>query len=315
MGGTFTSSGGLTITNTTPGQTYTATIPASAFAAGNTVEQMLNAINSCDAYVTAQISDDGQRIELLSRLSGGRLRVAENGGTTAAELGLLSTLSRSRLADLNGGVGVGSDPGADIRIVKKNGNELLIDVDNLDTVQDLLDEINNDPDLTATITGLDQIQITDASIGAANLTIRNVGPGLTATQLGIEGSAPVTLTGTALAGAGEQPEGIFTALIRLRDGLIANDNDSIMGAGRLLDVSQDKLNSGRSEAGSRLLTLEFTRDRLELESTEMEKFRSETRDVDLAAVATRFTIQQTILEASLATAARILDTNLLKFLP
>ena len=41
---------------------------------------------------------------------------------------------------------------------------------------------------------------------------------------------------------------------------------------------------------------------------------SGARDVDMADAATRFQIQQTVLQSSLAVAARIMQTNLLNFL-
>ncbi len=307
---------GIVITNQDPGQTLTATIGAAVFGApGMTIEGLINAVEQAGVYVDMAISADGTQLELRSRLSGGRLRVTENGGSTASELGLLSNLERSRLQDLNGGLGVESVDGDDVKITKTDGTEILIDVDDLDSVRALLDRIEQDPDLTAVVNGLDQLVITDSSGGPGPLVIGNVGASQSATQLGIEGSAPLaTITGTTLTWAGEQSEGIFSALLRLREGLLANDPGIIGSAGRLLDIAGEKLATGRATIGVRSLQLDFTRDRTELETTELELLRSSTREIDLAEAATRFQIQQTVLEAALATAARILDTSLLNYI-
>jgi flagellar hook-associated protein 3 FlgL len=311
--------GGLVLTNATATQTHTATISGAATQGTATVEQFLNAINASGAYVHARISDDGRRIELVSRLSGGRLKVAENlGGSTAQDLGLRSTLERSRLSDLNGGKGAGSGQGADLRITKMDGTQILIDVDGAATVRELLNTIAADPDLTVTVTGADQIQITDASAGAGTLLIEDVSPNGAASALGIAGSVtgagPQTLTGSAVDFAGVEVEGAFTALIRLRDALLADDGAAMDAANAKIDAAQDLLLDARADSGARAAGLEVLRGRLEEESVFLEGLRSGTRDVDLAEAATRFQIQQTMLEASLATAARILDTHLLKFI-
>ncbi len=308
---------GIVVSNQDSAQTLTATLDATVFAPARTVEHVLNAVNGSGAAVLARINEGATGIDVLSRLSGGRLAIGENGGTTAAGLGLLSTLARARLADLNGGSGVGAVGGPDLRITKTTGAQVLIDVDAAATVQDLVDLINaSDPDLSASITGagLDQIEITDASGGPGNLAIGNLNGSSAATLLGIEGSAATTITGTPLASAGEQVEGVFTALVRLRDALGAGDVAAMDAASRHLDAARERVGGARADVGSRVLGLEMTGNRLEQERVMLEGLRSETRDTDLAEAATRFHLQQTVLEAALATAARILETHLLRFL-
>jgi flagellar hook-associated protein 3 FlgL len=308
-------SSGLVITNKTAGQTFTSTIGSSVFGAANTVEDVLNAINASGTHVHAQLNAQGTGIDVVSTLSGGRLTIAENGGTTATQLGLLSTFARARIADLNNGLGVDTIAGADLKITRKDGTTVLFDVDNAQTVQDLVKTIDADPGLTATISG-SSITITDTTGGAGSLTIENVGAGFAATQLGIAGSVPgTTIAGTPVSFAGVQTDGIFTALIRLRDALAADNVGAMDTASRLVDSAREKLSDARGEVGSRTSSLEMTQNRLDLEKTELEKLRSSTQDVDMATAATQFQIQQTVLQASLAAAARILQTTLLNYLP
>ena len=82
----------------------------------------------------------------------------------------------------------------------------------------------------------------------------------------------------------------------------------------MLDRVQDILLAGRAEVGSRISNLELSANRLDFERTELERFRSENRDADLAEAAINFQIRQTVLEASLAVAARVMQTSLLNFL-
>jgi flagellin-like hook-associated protein FlgL len=58
----------------------------------------------------------------------------------------------------------------------------------------------------------------------------------------------------------------------------------------------------------------MTTNRLDLQKTELQKLRSDTQDVDLAAVATQFSIEQNVLQASIQSAAQILQTTVLSFM-
>jgi flagellin-like hook-associated protein FlgL len=313
-GGAGISSSGIVIAN----GTAAVTLGAVVFAPGATIEEVLNAFNGSAAQVEARINEDGTGLDIVSRLSGARLAISENGGSTAADLGLLSTLGRARPADLNGGFGLATVDGPDLRITKKDGTVLLFDLDNVATIRQFVAAVDADPDLTASINALNQIVITDGTAPAGTLLVENVGASLSASQLGIAGSAagagPVTITGTTVSFAGVQVESLFTALVRLRDALAADDTEGIRAAGRLLGTAQEKVLDARSDAGVKLAGLELTKNRLDLEQVELERLRSATEDADLAELATRLQIQQIVLEASLATAARILETSLLNYL-
>lgn len=312
---------GITITNATADATFAATIGSSVFSLTATIESLLNAVNNSGSYVDASINEAGTGIDVRSRLSGGRLTISEatGTGTTATNLGLRSTLARAKLSDLNGGIGIDSVDGFDLRIVRKDGGQLYIDVDQATTVQDVINTINGDPFLSAIINGSNEIEITDASVGAGDLRVENYNGSYAAANLGIEGvtpnaAGPITVSGTALTYVGVQPEGLFTALTNLRSSLLANNTNGISTAMSLLDRAQERLLGARSSVGSRIAAIEMTRNRLEYENTELEKMLSEVRDVDLAEAATRMQFQQTVLQAGLAVAARIMQSSLLNYL-
>lgn len=303
---------GIVITNASSTSSFTAAFGAGTFGAGVTVRQMLSDINNANLFVDARI--DGSRINVVSRLSGARLTIANNGGVTATQLGLESILARASLDQLNGGLGVGSAEGDDVRITRKDGVQVFVDVDNAANVQQLVDAIDADPGLTAAIVA-GGITITDVTGGVGPLTIANFNGSFAATNLGIAGTtAGAVIAGGPIPFVGVQPEGIFTSLIRLRDALATNDTVGINRAAELVEGSLSGLIEARADVGARVSSLELTKNRLSAEKVELEKLLSSTRDADMAEAATRFQLQQTVLESSLAVAARIMETSLFNFL-
>ena len=95
-------SSGIQITN--GGNTYTV-----SFQNAKTVGDVVNAINNSSAGMLASINAAGTGIQLQSRISGSAFTVAENGGATAAELGLGTFTSSTQLSQLNDGAGLSQD--------------------------------------------------------------------------------------------------------------------------------------------------------------------------------------------------------------
>lgn len=317
---------GIVITNSSAQGTYSATLD---FAGAATVEDIINLINNSGTHVFAEINATGTGINIISRLNGARLSVAENGGTTAANLGLLLPLERVRLRDLNNGIGVQTAYAADFRIQLQSGVTLDVDISRAKTVQDVLDLINNHPNnggaLLAEVdpaTG-DRLRLTDSSVdNGFDLSVQRMNGSFAADGLGILGTVtnpagpnpPLVLTGRALSPAGVQTDSIFTALVVLRDALRANDRDAIGRAGARLDEADELILNARATVGTRVERIEMMQNWLENESLELKKLLSGVLDADVAEVASRLTLQQTVLEAGLMATARILQTSLLNFL-
>jgi flagellin-like hook-associated protein FlgL len=312
FGGAGISLSGITILQEIPGQ-----ILSNAFSitSNTTVEQFLNTINTGNTFSDARINEGATGIDVVSRLSGGRMRILENGGTTAAQLGLLYTAARAKLADLNGGRGIASVPGADFQIARKDGVVVSFDADAATFVQELVDLIDADPGLTAFVSTSGRIYVSDVTGGAGPLSISDVNGSYAATNLGIAGTtAGTVISGTALSFEGVQVEGIYTALIRLRDALLAGDVGGIAAADRLLRISEQRAQVTRASAGARAAAFDLTRNRLETEKLQLEIFISKDRDVDFAEASSQFQQTQTILQAALLVASRILQISLLNFL-
>ena len=113
------------------------------FEQAETVEDVVNTLNSSEADLLAEISADGRRIDVRSRLSGADFRIGENGGTTAGQLGIRSFDSATQLDELNFGRGVHVADGTDFVIQRKDGVQLEIDISTASTINDVLDAINN----------------------------------------------------------------------------------------------------------------------------------------------------------------------------
>ena len=57
------------------------------------------------------------------------MTIAENGGTTAADLGVRSLAASTPLSELNGGKGVRTVAGADFKVTRTDGTSFTVDVD------------------------------------------------------------------------------------------------------------------------------------------------------------------------------------------
>ena len=61
-----------------------------SFAGDKTIQDVINEINGAGAGVVASINSQGTGINIRSTLSGAKFSIGENGGTTAAQLGVRS---------------------------------------------------------------------------------------------------------------------------------------------------------------------------------------------------------------------------------
>jgi flagellin-like hook-associated protein FlgL len=134
----FDQGSGLRIVN--GGETHTI-----SFQDAETIEDLLNILNSSTAHVTASINATGTGIDIRSRLSGSDFSIGENGGATATELGVRSFTADTLLSSLNHdrGVHTNTNGGADFIIRRNDGTDLVLDISTAQTIGDVLELINN----------------------------------------------------------------------------------------------------------------------------------------------------------------------------
>jgi flagellar hook-associated protein 3 FlgL len=320
LGGTLDQTSGIQINNR--GQTYTIT-----FAAATTVEDLLNEINGSGANVLAEIDPAGDRIRIRSRLSGSDFSIGENGGTTAAQLGVRSLTLQTELADLNYGRGVSEFTGTDFTIRRRDGVLLDIDVAGAATIGDIINLINTHaanvgPDvvvaqLAASGNG---IELLDANAAPLNALEILRGPlSEAAWDLGLipRGQDTATAAAGMLTGTDTNPlevSGAFNSLLRLHDALVDNDVLKIGRAIELLDIDYERANFARAEIGARGRSMETLHTRLEDEEVRLEATLAEEIETDLAGAISDLAARQAALEASLRLAAQTFSLSLIDFL-
>lgn len=302
-----------------------------------TVQDIMNLVAGLNIGIRVEIAATGDRLNFVNELSGGNMSIGEvGGGSTASELGVRSLTGSTLLADFNNGRGVqyrsGSvnpvtglpDPAMDVdfRITLKDGRSFDVDLQDVETVQDVLDQINAAAagagvavpaefiaDLAAEGNG---IALTDNTAGGETRVEARNGS-FAAADLGILGStSSATLTGEDRATIAV--DSVFTHLIALRDALMANDERGITLAAERLDDDITRIASARADVGvrSRQVLDAITREEdLKIQDTAL---KSQYQDLDYVEAAVRFSAQMQQLQAALTTASQTASMSLLDFL-
>jgi flagellar hook-associated protein 3 FlgL len=108
--------------------------------------------------------------------------------------------------------------------------------------------------------------------------------------------------------------GIFTALFRLRDALLANDAVQTERAAALVDERIEDINFVRAGVGARQQGLEAITLRLEDETVQLKSGLSDEIDIDLAEAISNLVARQAAFQAALQTTAQISRLTVLDFL-
>jgi flagellar hook-associated protein 3 FlgL len=307
--------GGLLITN---GQ-RTATIDLSQAV---TVQDILNTINGADVQVLARVNDAGTGIDLFNQVSGTSLSVGENGGTTAADLGVRTFDTATPLDQLNFGRGVTVVPGEDdLRITAKDGSTVDVNLDGAQTIGDVIDIIN----AAATAAGVavradfapvgNGIRLTDQTGGPGDLSVSLLNLSAAAIDLGLQQT--VTGAATELLGTDINPvrtDGILDALWALEQGLRADDTQAISTAGSRLEELRADVVRVHGIVGARSQAASLKKAQMDDAALTTERFLSEVQDLDYAEAVTRLQAAMTQMQANLQTSSLVLNLTLLDFL-
>ncbi len=302
------------------------------FAGAETVSDLLNVLTNSDADLLAEINDTGNGINVRSRVSGANFHIGENGGTTAAELGIRSFTQNTKLSTLNFGRGVESIAGTDFTIRRNDGFDLQVDISTAATVGDVVDLINNHVDnqnpatqVTARLAQVGNgIELVDPTPGVGVLTVIKEFSSNAARDLGLiptdqdqastpnPGLDPEVLTGRDVNPL--ETHGVFNSLRRLADAIQNFNIPEIERATALLDMDIDRVNFARAEIGVRGQTLDRLSGRIDAEQVQLQETLSLEIDVDFVEAATNLTAQQATLQASLQLIGTTFQLSLLDFL-
>lgn len=283
-----------------------------------TVEDLFNALAAADPHLELEINSAGNGLAVSSRLSGTRFSIGENGGTTAADLGLRTLTQQTLLAALNLGRGVPvavDAPGAGavvtLSITRRDGQSVAIDLTHLKTVGEVIAAIDADDGLAAGLNAVGNgIEITDVTGGTGSLSVQ---ANAVAVALGIDG----TTAGSTLSGRDVNPReagGVFHLLLNLEQALRNGDDAELARLSQLIDREVDRFSVVRGSVGARLRTLEQIDNRLADEMIQLQESLSQEFDVDLTEAITQIAQQQGALQALLQVTGTTLQLSLFSFI-
>jgi flagellar hook-associated protein 3 len=303
-----------------------------------TVEDLLNLITKSGLGFSATINADKTCIDVRSTLSGANFTIGENGGTTATQLGIRTYTGTTELADFNRGIGVPTNTDVtkdDLVITTGDGSSFSINLHNAKTVQDVIDQINNNPAnnlipkaVTArlSVTG-NGIELVDTTSGPNTLTVSAVDGSSAARYLGFvaKGQTQSAASDVQVDGSGNhllasqdqhtlETDSVFNTLLRLKTALQQNDTEEIGRSLDRLDTDISRVSFARSEIGARLQSLGTIGDKLKDENVQLKSALSNEMDVDLVEAISNMTARQYAFQASLQTAANVLRLSLLDFI-
>jgi flagellar hook-associated protein 3 FlgL len=289
-----------------------------SFAGLSTVQDVVNAIDSSKAGATAQVNAAGTGIQIINPTQGTSLSITENGGTTAAELGIQTTTASTLLSSFNGGKGVGTATGPDLQITRKDGSSFTVEVDGSNTVQDVVNAINaadGGGGVTASLNSASNgIQLTDTTAGAGTLAVSPLNASTAAKDLGLLNG---TTSGNTLTGADVNPvesTGLFGNLEKLQQALQHNDTQGITDAAQALQADYSRVVVARGANGANLKDVQNRQSQLQDENVATQSFLSDLQDTDFTSAITKMQTLQTALQASYETTAKVLNLSLMDFL-
>lgn len=124
----------------------------------------------------------------------------------------------------------------------------------------------------------------------------------------------VSITGEKIFGGAGDPDNVFKILDDIADHLDTNNETALLNDLALIDVAADRISSNAAEIGARTNRFELVENRILDEQTGLKELRSKTADVDMADAIVQLQLKENILQASLATGARIMQVSLIDFI-
>lgn len=284
------------------------------FASAITVEDMLNQLNAAGVGVRAEINATANGINILNEVQGSLMSIAENGGSTAEDLGVRSFRPQTDLVDLNLGLGVQTVDGDDLRIRRGDGSHFDVDISGLGNVQDVIDAIN-------TASGDARVTASFATTGNGIVLTDTTGDPVVSPLNASGAAAALGLLGAGQAGVLQSSDthpvkttGVFSNLLSLRQALQQNDQTEITRAAEAMLGDVERVARTQGHTGARMQEIIARSERLEDQNIATTALLSTLEDTDFTEALTRFQTLQTALQATLQTSSSLLNLSLLDFL-
>lgn len=128
-------------------------------------------------------------------------------------------------------------------------------------------------------------------------------------------SVPVSITGEDIFGEAGAADNAFQVLDDVITHLQTPDSQAdLLNDLNLIDQASDRIQVNWAEIGARMNRFELVQNRIQDEMVSLQELRSETADVDMADAITEIKLQENVLQAALATGARIMQVSLIDFI-
>jgi flagellar hook-associated protein 3 FlgL len=316
------------------------------------IDDLRSLIETTVPGIRVVINSQGTGIEVVSEVAGPSVAIESGPGTpdTATELGIRTALVGTPISEFNEGRGVAivdnvNDPttgsptrsfNTDMRIVLGNGQAFDVDFrpQDMASIQTVLDRINAEfatavtqPPIVTSAPPLAAGQLT-ASLGPRGIqlaqtgvtgpiTVGKLNNSAAAEDLGLLGGtydAPSATFAAQDRTAARINDNLFSALIRLRDSLRADDSSGIALAGQELDSAIGRLSGTQALVGvyaNRITNAQATQ---EDQNTTSEAMRSQLQDIDVSSAIIRLTTLQNQLQAVYNVGGQLNSLSLLNFL-
>jgi flagellin-like hook-associated protein FlgL len=125
---------------------------------------------------------------------------------------------------------------------------------------------------------------------------------------------PINITGDELTRDPNTGIDLIGTLVRFGQNLIQNNRSGIETDIGNIDITMKNLLAAQSKNGARINRFETTADRNEMQFTETTRIQSDLEDADFAEVASKFSLAQTVYNAALQSAAKVIQPSLANFL-
>ncbi len=127
-------------------------------------------------------------------------------------------------------------------------------------------------------------------------------------------TVPVSVTGELIFGAAGSADNVFKVLDDIASHLDNNQQDLLLDDLSKIDVAADRVSLNLAEIGARTNRFELVENRILDEQVGLKQLRSKTADVDMADAIIQLQLKENVLQASLATGARISQVSLIDFI-
>lgn len=149
------------------------------------------------------------------------------------------------------------------------------------------------------------VDIYNDPISISGDILREIEPGVT---------MPINVSGEELVHDVRTGTDLFETIIRLGQALQTNERPVIQQSIGSIDVSFQNILSAQAKNGARMNRFELTLDRNDMQTTETTRLQSELEDADFADTVTKFSLAETVYNAALKSAGRIIQPSLANFL-